>query len=44
MGPSVPYYGDHMELNDKDYGMINGPTHQMNVKFSKFLLIEAMPE
>jgi alpha-galactosidase len=31
-------------VNDKDYGTVSGPTHQMNVQFTKFLLLEAVPE
>jgi len=31
-------------VNDKDYGSINGPTYQMNVQFTKSLLLEAVPE
>ena len=31
-------------VNDKDYGSISGPTHQMNVQFTKSLLLEAVPE
>ena len=31
-------------VNDKDYGSINGPTHQMNVQFTRSLLLEAVPE
>jgi alpha-galactosidase len=31
-------------VNDKDYGTINGPSHQMNVQFTKHLLLEAIPE
>jgi alpha-galactosidase len=37
-------YKLHDYVNDKDYGTITGPTHQMNVKFTKHLLLEAIPE
>jgi alpha-galactosidase len=37
-------YRLHDYVNDKDYGTINGPTLQMNVQFSKYLLLEAIPE
>jgi alpha-galactosidase len=37
-------YKLHDYVNGKDYGTINGPTHQMNVQFTKFLLLEAVPE
>jgi alpha-galactosidase len=37
-------YRLHDYVNDKDYGTINGPTHQMNVQFTKHLLLEAIPE
>ena len=37
-------YKLHDYVNDKDYGTINGPTHQMNVQFTKSLLLEAVPE
>lgn len=37
-------YKLHDYVNDKDYGTISGPTHQMNVQFTNFLLLEAVPE
>ena len=37
-------YKLHDYVNDKDYGTISGPTYQMNVQFTKYLLLEAVPE
>jgi alpha-galactosidase len=31
-------------VNDKDYGSVNGPSHQMKVQFTKYLLLEAIPD
>jgi alpha-galactosidase len=37
-------YKLHDYVNDKDYGTISGPKHQMSVQFTKSLLLEAVPE
>jgi len=37
-------YKLHDYVNGKDFGTISGPTHQMNVQFTKYLLLEAVPE
>jgi alpha-galactosidase len=37
-------YKLHDYVNDYNYGTINGPIHKLEVKFSKFLLLEASPD